>query len=209
MRRPRRFRSLVLIACLLGTLIGAACLATAAALLGSPGRSSLVGALFAVGTTAFFGCGMAFLFDAMDAARHNRLTSGKDLVARWRVDQEGWAAFCRLNDTINSQNSDRNFYIPDAHQPRPNGVEVDVGRDALLLDGCLQALPRKGFPVLNGVQWCDGPPAFIEFSLEFSDEVGTTTGAVRLPIAEGQEAAARLVHDHYVGRLKDRPSKDR
>lgn len=208
MRRTRRFRSFTLQALLLGALIGAASLVAAFALLGSPGRSPLAGALFAVGGTALFGCGMAFVFDAVDAARHHRLASGKGVIVRWTVDERRWADFCRLNDEINAQSADRHFPISDARGPRPDGVEVVVGEDSLLLDGCLQTLPRGGLPVINGVCWHDGPPAFVEFSLEYSDgELGTTTGAVRLPTAEGQEAAARMALDHYSRRLASRPVK--
>ena len=184
---------------LLGTLIGAACLiAAAVAVWGSPGRSHLAGALFAVGGSIFLGFGMVFLFDAVDAVRRNRLASGRGLIARWTVGEGRWQAFCRLNHALNAQDADRNFHIPDAHEPRPGGVDVLAGKDAALLDGYFQRLPRGGSTVVTGLQWCDGPPAFIEFRLEISTgEPGTATCAFRLPTAEGGEAAAREVYNHY------------
>jgi len=147
--------------------------------------------------------GIFVLLYGTDALRWNRMVSGKDLLARWRVDRDQWYRFCHLNNALNAQGDRPYCRLPTTGQPRPDGVEVFVGKTSVMVDGNFYHLPRVVVKI-EGLWWHEGPPAFIEFHCVTEDDSGPSAWTLRIPAAAGEERKALEAIEYY---RKDRPIK--
>lgn len=150
---------------------------------------------------------MYTLGGTIKARRYNRLRRGKGVLARWTVDRDRWYTFLHLNIALNNAPDARpTCHIPDAHKPRPHGVEVIFGKSAVLLDGHYHSL-GSGLCDIGSPRWCEGPPPFIEFPMAIStSDSSPTYFSLRIPTAAGHEAAAIEVYNHYLQRYPPKPS---
>lgn len=181
MRDSRRWRNLSLVV-----------LATAPPALALPwllpadvAGDGLRGGLFCYGLMALFFGGDAAISLHRNLRAKAALARGEDVIARWRLSPEQWRAFLALDGRApDSGPGPANELTPRDDIP-PDGVEVIVGRDAVLVDGSIHRIPQHGAPEVLSAELRDndgvGAPATIELRLKYPGVGASSSGAPRGP----------------------------
>jgi hypothetical protein len=144
----------------------------------------LVGALVVYNTYTF-------------ARDYQRLTRGEDVIARWHVDEAQWRAFVALIDALSREQ--REVFKLGPGLANSGGVEVIVGKAALLVGNEFQSLEPDDRFVVNGAYLIEAAPVCLEFGLRMFDgeSMSWLTRALRVPVARGAESDARRVVAHF------------
>jgi hypothetical protein len=132
--------------------------------------------------------------------KRNQLASGVDLLARWRVGMLDWAAFRRRDAARDALfPSLRNRLRLPAELP-PEGMEIRVGPDALLVgDACyglgVGFMPARG--TLVDVSWVEGQPGMLEFVGHIRGKNTSKLTVARIPVPAASRAEADRLLDHF------------
>lgn len=150
------------------------------------------------------------LIKAVDAWQMRGLLQGQGIIARWRVDAGSWRAFVQNEERLDQQPDRRSNLLSYRELPVGNGVEVIVGKSALLVGGEFHVLRKRGFANLYGPHWLPGSPSCIQFDLTAFVTGGTHAmrWVLRVPVAVGAEDQARRVIAHYQQPATHKPVRD-
>jgi hypothetical protein len=201
MRNPARMSALFLAMALLGGLL----LWFGARRHGVAGEDWTAIVPVGLGALAIF-FGAIGAIRALVAARgHAKLMSGTDIIARWHVGPADWGRF-RAADTARAASGRYWLANPWLRQETPpGGVDIIVGKDAIIVDGCYQGLRADA----RGVSWlapAGDPLSYLEF--RFASRPQTSLGgvALRVPVPPAAQGEARRVHDWFQPRLRPAPA---
>jgi hypothetical protein len=151
--------------------------------------------LGAIGLILAFGGGICALLLLVPAARHARLLNGKDALARWQVTPGRWAAFLAADAAINAEDPALANALSVRSPPPDGGVEVIVGRKAVLIDGSYHGLAGQE---VVGVGIWPGPPECIVFRYVVPRDDGPALDArLRFPTAADGDPVGRHVAEWY------------
>ncbi|MEP7362326.1 MAG: hypothetical protein ABI972_03655 [Acidobacteriota bacterium] len=127
MRNPSLWRTVGITIVLTGLATGAATILIPDTTLGTTPKLLL----FCYALTAIIFGSLWTAWRHADAIAYSALQRGQDILVRWRVDPADWDRFAALNETFSLNE------LP-VRRPAPaTGVEVIVGRRAVLIDGHL------------------------------------------------------------------------
>lgn len=122
------------------------------------------------------------------------------ILARWRVGMLDWAAFRRRDAARDSLfHSLRNrLRLPD--EVPPEGVDVRVGEDAMLIGDVCYGLGIGWQPAgsrLIEVAWVDGAPGMLEFVGYIYRKGGSKLTTARIPVPDQARGEAQRLLDHF------------
>lgn len=145
---------------------------------------------------------IAFVFTlikAVDTWQMGRLVRGEGIVARWRIDAADWQAFVQNEDRLDQQPGRRPNLLSYRDLPAASGIEIIVGKNAVLIGGEYHTLRKRGFANLYGPHWLRGSPSNIQFDLTAFVTGGTHAmrWVLRFPVAPDAENRAALVIAHF------------
>lgn len=191
MRNPKLWRNLGLAIVASGFVSGAAVILVSDSTLGTNTKSGMfIYALMSV----IFGSMWTF-YRHSEAVAQSQLLRGEGVLTRWMVDPAAWSRFAALNDT---------FSVNEVTVPRAapvNGIEVIVGRQAILIDGYVHKLnwpPQSGFGRSGGGNWdveratiLPGDPSCVNLRVRMTMKSGGPVYSnLVFPIAPGAEPEA-------------------
>jgi hypothetical protein len=200
MRNPTRWRNLGLGLALAGLAAGAAL--TQPAL----GEGLRVGLMFFAWIAVLVGGGWAWERHR-DVQAADALERGDDVLARWHVSAADWREF--VGRERRAEGPPHNELTVGDEIP-PGGVDVIVGRSALLVDGSIHRLPRRGTPEITDAKSYEGT-GVIDLQLYYPGSFSPTTAIravrtrLRFPFPPEARLAAREVAAHYGGELPGEP----
>lgn len=131
-----------------------------------------------------------------EASTQIALLRGEGVIVHWRVDPAAWDRFATLNDT---------FSVNEVKVRRPapaEGIEVVVGRHAILVDGYVHKLvwpERSGFGSAGTGNWhvesatlLPGDPACVNLRIKMTTNRGVPVYSnLVFPIARDAESEAQ------------------
>lgn len=135
----------------------------------------------------------------------NALLRGENVIARWVVSPDDYAAFAANNAARNALGP---AYKNDWKLPKtipPQGLEVVFGRDIVMVGDRFFSLVNTGMFTFRGVQMLPENPLSIEFGTRSAlpshgaagVRVDVSTGVLRIPVGRLARADAVRVLDHY------------
>ena len=152
---------------------------------------------------------IAFLFYLHYAGRVRAMRRGEGLVGRWTVSAAAFRRFREAEARIPARSVIVNYYRPPGSIPEA-GVEVLVSDSGVLIGEGYFPLPTSGTRRVESVRHAEAVPDALEFSLGLAGMARTSSATVqstrtlyvlRVPVAEGADAAANAVLRHYRSRL--------
>jgi hypothetical protein len=181
-------------------LVGALMIAAGAVLVETQGESAPSVILLAVG----FGIGpiAAFFFIGycVSGFRKEALEQGKDEIARWKLTPAEWDAFRKQDARWHSEGRGPNLLHDGAYRDG----EVIFATKAVIADGDYHDLIPGGLVDLREVEYLQGSPSGLEFSMRAQKGRGASgTGfgfhylTLRIPVAPGDTREAMKVLAHY------------
>lgn len=200
MRNPATWRNVGLALALAGLAAGAA--ATQPAL----GEGLRIGLVVFASVAVLFGGGSAWARHA-DVQAAAALARGEDVLARWRVPAADWREF--VGREPRAEGPPHNELTVRDEIP-PGGVDVIVGRTAILVDGSVHRIPRRGAPEVTHAGVYEGT-GVVDLQLYYPGAFSGTAGTrplrtrLRFPFPPGARQAAREVVAHYGGELPGEP----
>jgi len=197
MRNPRRARTIALGAA------GSGVVAAAAAALPDAGDCMRAVLGIAGGLAVVIGGVLAWNWHR-DAEAHAALARGEGVLARWRVAPERWRLFVAYDRARDGM--PLNELAPRDDAPG-SGVEVIVGKTAMLIGDSVHRLPLHGAPEVSHAALYEGvDPAVVELRLyrPGTGPEGTARGPIRtrltFPVASGALPDARRVVTEFSAR---------
>jgi hypothetical protein len=182
MRNPGRLRTIALGFVASGVVTGAVA-ATPDASAGMRAALGIYG-----GLATLIGAISAWILQR-DVQAQAALTRGEDVLARWRVAPENWRRFVAADAARDA--TPLNELAPRDDAP-VSGVEVIVGRTAILIGDMVRRLPLRGAPEVTHAALYEGvTPAVVELRLYHpgTGREGTGQGPLRtrftFPVAVG------------------------
>ena len=139
-----------------------------------------------------------------------KLRRGEDVLATWRVDPDSWEAFAKQEREWRDGGFVPNELAFPAKVPAA-GVEVIVGRGAVLVGDSLHVVPEHGSPEVLSATLDDSRLRNVFVALELlhhptrAGDAPTRT-SLRFPVADGSLAAARAVTAHFARETPQRAS---
>ena len=172
-------------------------------------RDLVVGLL----TFGFFALLVGGIFGATlhgQLRQYAKLRRGEDVLAKWRVDPDTWQAFVQQEREWRDAGFVPNELAIPAKVPAA-GVEVIVGRGAVLVGDSLHVIPEHGNPEVLSALLDDSRlrNSFVALELlHHATRAGhaSTRTSLRFPVADGSLAAARAVTAHFARETPQRPS---
>lgn len=152
---------------------------------------------------------LAFLVYLHYATRVRAMRRGEGLVGRWTVPADAFRRFRETESRIPARSVIVNYYRPPVSIPE-RGVEVLVSDTGVLIGDGYFPLPLTGGRRVESVHHAEAVPDALEFSIGMAGMARTSRATVqstrtlyllRVPVAEGAEAAANAVLQHYRSRL--------
>ena len=139
------------------------------------------------------------LHQHLDMRAHERLLRGEGLIARWRIDPLAWQAFLGLNRQASAEQGALANQLTLVKEAPPEGIEIIVAQDGVLVGGDFQPVPFRGTPrVENASRLRNDQSACIELNLFYPAVRYTPTRlALRFPIPVGAEDLAAKLVAHY------------
>ncbi len=161
---------------------------------------------------------MALIFGTLWTAWRNRearaeagLRRGDGLLGRWRVDPQTWRDFLALNETISV-----NAFRPRRAVPA-DGVEIIVGRAAIMIDGRVLTLAESGIVgggltawggewIIEKASYGAGPPPCIYLYVRAKGSGHATPVYANLvfPTSAAAPADVQRAVDHLTQRAAER-----
>jgi hypothetical protein len=124
----------------------------------------------------------------------DRLRAGKDVLARWSVPADVWQQFRACEAGEDAPNR-----MTPGSGPSEGPIEVIVGKRALLVGEAFHSLRKSD--CCRSLSWTEGPLPFLYVHYYVETESTPSEWCVRVPIPPGAEPAARLVYEHFRGRI--------
>ena len=134
---------------------------------------------------------LAIIFGSMwtswrhsEVSAQNALLRGEGVIVRWRVDPTTWSKFAKLNDTFSINECKVRLPAP------PEGIEIIVGRHAILIDGYVHKLtwpPSTGFGISGAGNW------YVESATLLRAEPNCANLRLKIPSNRGTPAYSNLV----------------
>ena len=140
----------------------------------------------------------------LDARGRDRLLRGEGILARWIVSPDEWRRFVEQEPARSAQ------LLAQTHRSMPNivrattpppdeGVEVVIAREAAMVNGEFQALPRRGVAGIIGPLWVEGSPHCLEFRLNYGHGANDYY-TFRFPVPADAITIAEAARQHYLNR---------
>ena len=168
-------------------------------------------ALFVFGALAVAFGGLMAFFQHQNVRAKEALARGDDVIARWRVEAEGWQRFVASDPLWTSHAQGRVNEFSPSEAAEPNGVEVIVGKAAILIGDSIHRVSLRSTPEITEARLHDATPPVIELLLyypPYATRVGMSPArytALRFPVGEGAWGDARQVVAHFRGDLGGEP----
>lgn len=135
----------------------------------------------------------------------NAVLRGENVIARWTVSPDDYAAFANNNAARNALGP---AYRNDWTLPRTvpsQGLEVVFGKDIVMVGDRFFSLVNASMFTFRGVQMLPETPPSIEFGTRSAlpshgaagVRIDVSTGVLRIPVARPARADAVRVLDHY------------
>jgi len=145
-----------------------------------------------------------------------RLQAGAGRITQWQVSAADWDKFRALD--AERAGADPMFLANDLwirRQTPPEGVEIIVGKKALIVDGSYHPLRMNGIPELRSIGWLDNaprpgrPPDCLEFLLAYpaGRYGGVRYTCLRVPVPEAARARGLSAYRHFAPALEKRRAK--
>ncbi|MGE0421044.1 MAG: hypothetical protein AB7O88_02205 [Reyranellaceae bacterium] len=139
------------------------------------------------------------LMSVFAAIGHDRLMSGRGVIARWHVTPDEWDRFRAFDASRAAQHPALANELGIRESTPKEGVDVIVGRTQLIVDGSYHTLRFRGLPELRGVGWLPAPadPECLEFALLYPGGRygGAKRFSLRVPVPpSAREAGVRVFH---------------
>jgi len=163
--------------------------------------------LFIAGLMSLLLGGAFALHQHFDMRAHERLLRGEGVIARWRIDPLAWQAFLGLNRQASAEPGALTNQLTLVKEAPPEGIEIIVARDGVLVGGDFQPVPFRGTPRVESVSRLrNDQSACIELDLYYPAVRYTPTRlALRFPIPVGvEDLAAKLVAHYQASELATR-----
>ena len=169
-----------------------------------------IGAVVAGVLVALF-CGVWAAVKHGEVKLRDRLGRGEDVLARWRVDPDTWQRFVAHETGLRAA---PDAPTPDLRYPDPapaRGMDVVVGRGAVLVGDELHVVPEHGSPEVVWARLDDTRLrlAYVELCLLYHPaQAGDAPEhrLLRFPVADGSLAPARTTVAHFARETPQRPS---
>ena len=188
-----------------GWLAAFAGLASVMSLLRAPGPAHGWPDVVMVFAVSFAGFALfAIPFYQLEASRYHRLMRGEDVIARWTVSERDWKHFVMDEPARNSaKGADANI-IELNPKMTAQGVDVVIGKNAIIVGGDFHSLPRAGLSRIYGPSWLNGSPPCLEFIVSSPNTREITSAwTLRFPVAQGAQSQAAAVQHHYQTRAPE------
>lgn len=206
MAAPRRWRNIAATLTAAGLLVAIAGVVAPAGTVSVDGR---IGAVVGGVLTAMF-CGLWAAVKHGDVRMIDRLGRGEDVLARWRVDPDTWARFVEHETALREAPG---AHAADLRLPAtvpPRGVDIVVGRAAVLVGDEVHHVPERGNPEVDWARLDDSRLrlAYVEMSLLYHPTQAGASPEYRLfrfPVADGSLAPARAAVAHFARETPQRP----
>lgn len=178
---------------------------------GRAAESGLAIASIALGIPAV-AFGLIFLVQALLLARgRSKLLAGKDVLARWHVAPADWDRF-RAFDAARSASEP--FQLANDLWIRkttpPQGVDVIIGKNSLIVDDSYHVLRPYGLPELRAINrlvaTTGGAPECLEFRLAYPTRGGSRYTTLRIPVPSQARGESLRVYDWFEPRLRRKPA---
>ena len=206
MRNPHRSRAIALWAFGLGALsVATACLATDL-------DTVLSIASLALGVTGVLYGGLLAFFQHQNVRAKEALERVEDIIARWRVEAEGWQRFLATDPQWSTHAQGRLNEFSPSGAAEPDGVEVIVGKVGVQIGDSIHRLPLRSTPEITEARLHEGTPGVIELLLyypPYATRFGMSPArytALRFPVGRAAVAEARQVVAHFRGDLPGEPN---
>lgn len=191
-----RRRNVAVAVCGVGSMIWVAALAQTGTAFAASEAGKSVMALAALG--AVFGLVAALMF-AIPAAGESRVRSGRDVIARWRVDATRWAAFAACDRALAADASLPSQRVKVTRRALAEGADVVIGKAGMLVGNDYWTL-GSGCMVVAGLRL--GPPLSIEFQFDVVTGEGPDVAyRLSVPAAHDNDPKAGdvvAVHDNLL-----------
>lgn len=188
------------------TLGGSAMIAVGATLFETQGETLLTGILLFVGFAVAPIAAVWFVSSAVSGARKEALEQGRNEIARWKLTPAEWKAF--RDQEARMLAAGRGVNLLSIDESYRDG-EVIFATRGVIADGHYHDLTPGGFMDLTGVEYVQGSPTCLEFSMRAAKGRGASgTGfgfnyfQLRIPVAPGHTREAMRVLQHYTARTK-------
>jgi len=185
--------------------------ATGATLFETQGESALAVALIFIGLMIAPISIIWFIGSAVSGLRKEALEDGAGAIARWRVTASEWAAFRAQEKQMVA--AGRPINMLNLRSGEPQDGDVIFAKKAVIADEDYQSLTPGGIIDLIGVEFLQGAPSCLQFSMRARRGPGASgTGFgydhswLRVPIAAGETREAMKVMKHYSATTKRSPA---
>lgn len=141
----------------------------------------------------------------------SKLLAGKDVLARWHVAPADWDRF-RAFDAARSASEP--FQLANDLWIRkttpPQGVDVIIGKNSLIVDESYHVLRPYGLPELRAINrlvaTTGGAPECLEFRLAYPTRGGSRYTTLRIPVPSLARGESLRVYDWFEPRLRRKPA---
>lgn len=155
--------------------------------------------------------GLIFLVQALLLARgRSKLLAGNDVLARWHVAPADWDRF-RAFDT--ARGASEPFQLANDLWIRkttpPQGVDVIIGKNSLIVDESYHVLRPYGLPELRAINRLVATghaPECLEFRLAYPTRGGSRYTTLRIPVPSQARGESLRVYDWFEPRLRRKPA---
>lgn len=177
---------------------------------GRAAESGLAIASIALGIPAV-AFGLIFLVQALLLARgRSKLLAGNDVLARWHVAPADWDRF-RAFDSARAASEP--FQLANDLWIRkttpPQGVDVIIGKNSLIVDDSYHVLRPYGLPELRAINRLvatGNAPECLEFRLAYPTRSGSRYTTLRIPVPSLARGESLRVYDWFEPRLRRKPA---
>jgi hypothetical protein len=192
MRSPTRARNIALGCCVAGIVI-----IPVSFLLPDRAGDMAHAVLFIAGLMLFVFGGVAALIHWSNSRSFERLRIEKDLVARWRVDEQTWRDFLALDDSLHSMKGQRlNELVVRKHHP-VGSIHVIVGKEAVEIDGDFHSFHFPGNPAIEYIGRSTDYPYYLELGFYRAEASFPQDTSLRIPFPKSAERDAIRVQRHF------------
>lgn len=184
---------------------GAAMIAAGAVLMETEGESVLSAGLLILGFAIAPIAAFLFIGYCVSGLRKEALEQGKNEIARWKLTAAEWAAFREQDARWTADGRRPNLLHDGAYRDG----EVIFATKAVIVDGDFHDLTPGGLVDLREVEYLQGSPSGLEFSMRAQKGRGASgTGfgynylTLRVPVSPADTREAMKVLAHYKAKTK-------
>lgn len=185
---------------------GSAMIAVGAVLYESQGETALTGSLIFIGLMIAPVAIIWFISSVVSGLRKEALEAGQGEIGRWRLSEADWTAFKSQEARMTANGQRPNLLT--LGKAMKDG-DVIFAKRGVIVDGDYHDLTPGGLTDLREVEFIQGSPSCLEFSMRAAKGRGSSgTGFgfnymwLRVPIASGETREAMRVLQHYKSTTK-------